>query len=141
MWRRSAAAQEISRQTFYKWRKRFEARVEGLRSGLAGRSCPRATPAEVEDASSQRKELAEQGVHNGPESIAVGAASARACRRCRRGRRSRGPDPPRAGTPQPRNGPQSATARFCFGRPNEMLAVGLDRVAAGDGRPVAIAGT
>src|SRR2546426_3319331 len=66
-------AQDISRQTYYEWKKRFE--TEGL-DGLRDRSrrpssVPIATPAGVEDAVVRvRKELAEAGEFNGPLSIA-----------------------------------------------------------------------
>lgn len=66
-------AQNISRQTYYKWKKRFE--LEGL-DGLRDRSrrpgsIPIATPVEVEDAIVRaRKELADGGEFNGPLTIA-----------------------------------------------------------------------
>src|SRR3954452_24215972 len=62
-------AQQISRQTYYKWKKRFE--LEGL-DGLRDRSrrpgsIPIATPVEGEDAIVRaRKELADAGEVNGP---------------------------------------------------------------------------
>lgn len=65
--------QGISRQTYYKWKKRFE--TEGL-DGLRDRSrrpgsVPLATPVEVEDAIVRaRKELADGGEFNGPLTIA-----------------------------------------------------------------------
>src|ERR1700710_2320129 len=66
-------AQGISRESYYKWKRRFE--TEGL-DGLRERSrrpnvVPNATPAEVEDAIVRaRKELADAGEFNGPFSIA-----------------------------------------------------------------------
>ena len=66
-------AQGISRQTYYKWKQRFER--EGL-DGLRDRprrpnTIPGATPIEVEDAVVRvRKELADAGEFNGPLSIA-----------------------------------------------------------------------
>src|SRR3954454_3459144 len=66
-------AQQISPQTYYKWKKRFE--TEGL-DGLRDRSrrpgsVPIATPVEIEDAIVRdRKELADAGEFNGPFSIA-----------------------------------------------------------------------
>src|SRR4051795_9030649 len=107
-------AQRISRQTYYKWKKRFELEgLDGLRdcSRRPG-SIPIATPVEVEDAIVRaRKELADAGEFNGPFTIAErlpaaglspgasrapnapvvgppGRARPRACRRCRRGPRS-----------------------------------------------------
>src|SRR5690349_7805299 len=67
-------AQNISRQTYYKWKKRFE--IEGL-DGLRDRprrpgSVPNATPVPVEDSIVRaRKELADAGEFNGPLSIAA----------------------------------------------------------------------
>src|SRR4051794_41986591 len=67
-------AQQISRQTYYKWKKRFE--TEGL-DGLRDRSrrpgsVPIATPVEIEDAIVRaRKQLADAGEFNGPFSIAA----------------------------------------------------------------------
>jgi transposase-like protein len=64
--------QQISRQTFYKFRRRFGA--EGL-AGLADRSrrpnsSPGQTPAAVEEAVlRKRKQLLEQGRDHGPQSI------------------------------------------------------------------------
>src|SRR4029079_17394830 len=65
-------SQQISRETFYKWRKRF------LEQGLDGRaersrrpsSCPGQTPAGVEEAVlRRRKQLLEQGLDHGPQPI------------------------------------------------------------------------
>lgn len=134
--------QGISRQTYYKWKKRFE--TEGL-DGLRERSrrpnsTPLATPADVEDAIVRaRKELAEAGGFNGPVSIAarLGAGS---------------PVPSRATIarvlsrrgqvrPQPRKRPRSSYHRFEAGRANEMWQSDWTEWRLADGRPVAIAGT
>src|SRR3954451_2296324 len=141
-------AQQISRQTYYKWKKRFE--LEGL-DGLRDRSrrpgvIPIATPAEVEDAIVRvRKELAEAGEFNGPFSIADRLAA--------EGVR---PVPSRATIarilsrrgqvrPQPRKRPRSSYRRFEAGRPNEMWQSDWTewQLSDRDGirRPVAIAGT
>jgi transposase InsO family protein len=141
-------AQGISRQTYYKWKRRFER--EGL-DGLRDRSrrpgsIPLATPAEVEDAIVRaRKELADSGEFNGPLSIAdrlaaegvtlVPSRATIARILARRGQVR----------PQPRKRPRSSYRRFEAGRPNEMWQsdwtewhlTGADDIR----RPVAIAGT
>jgi transposase InsO family protein len=141
--------QGISRQSYYKWKKRFD--LEGL-DGLHERSrrpntVPIATPAEVEDAIVRaRKELADAGEFNGPFSIAdrltaqgiepLPSRATIARILARRGQVR----------PQPRRRPRSSYRRFEAARPNEMwqsdwtewhLAPTVDGVA----RPVAIAGT
>jgi hypothetical protein len=137
-------AQGISRQTYYKWKRRFE--LEGL-DGLRDRSrrpgsIPIATPVEVEDAVVRvRKELAEAGEFNGPfsiaERLATGAVS---------------PVPSRATIarilsrrgqvrPQPRKRPRSSYRSFEAGRPNEMWQSDWTEWHLSEGRPVAIAGT
>lgn len=137
-------AQGISRQTYYKWKKRFEA--EGL-DGLRDRSrrpvsVPIATPIEVEDAVVRaRKELAGAGEDNGPFSIAARLAAQGVT-----------PLPSRATIarilarrgqvrPQPRKRPRSSYRRFQAARPNEMWQSDWTGWQLFDGRPVAIAGT
>jgi transposase InsO family protein len=137
-------AQSISRQTYYKWKKRFE--LEGL-DGLRERSrrpgsIPLATPVEVEDAIVRaRKELADAGEFNGPFSIADRLAA-----------EGVSPVPSRATIarilsrrgqvrPQPRKRPRSSYRRFQAGRPNEMWQSDWTEWHLSDGRPVAIAGT
>ena len=143
-------AQGISRQSYYKWKKRFE--LEGL-DGLKDRSrrpnlVPNATPAEVEDAVVRaRKELAEVGEFNGPFSIADRLAAQGVT-----------PVPSRATVarilarrglvrPQPRKRPRSSYRRFQAARPNEMWQSDWTEWHLGDGaggrrrRPVAIAAT
>jgi transposase InsO family protein len=137
-------AQGISRQTYYKWKKRFE--TEGL-EGLRDRSrrpgsVPLATPAEVEDAIVRaRKELADAGEFNGPFSIADRLAG-----------EGVSPVPSRATIarilsrrgqvrPQPRKRPRSSYRRFQAGRPNEMWQSDWTEWHLSDDRPVAIAGT
>ena len=141
-------AQSISRQTYYKWKKRFE--LEGL-DGLRDRSCrpgavPITTPVEIEDAIVRaRKELADAGEFNGPFSIAdrlavqgVSPAPSRATIARILSRRG-------LVRPQPRKRPRSSYRRFEAGRPNEMWQSDwtewhlIDRDGAR--RPVAIAGT
>ena len=83
---------QISRQTFYKWRRRFG--QDGL-AGLQERSrrpnsSPGQTPAAVEEAVlRQRKQLLEQGLDHGPQSI-VWALATRRRWPCRHARRCRG---------------------------------------------------
>ena len=130
-------AQGISRQTYYKWRKRFEREgLDGLRDrSRRPNSIPNATAAEVEDAVVRaRKELADAGEFNGPFSIAARLAAEGVT-----------PLPSRATIarilarrgqvrPQPRKRPRSSYRRF-QARPAERdVAVGLDRVAAGRAR-------
>jgi transposase InsO family protein len=141
-------AQGISRQSYYKWKKRFER--EGL-DGLRDRTrrpntIPNATPAEVEDAIVRaRKELAEVGEFNGPFSIAdrlvaegftpVPSRATIARILSRRGHVR----------PQPRKRPRSSYRRFQASRPNEMWQSDWTEwhltEADGTRRPVAIAGT
>jgi transposase InsO family protein/transposase-like protein len=137
-------AQGISRQSYYKWKKRFE--LEGL-DGLRERtrrpgSIPIATPVEVEDAIVlARKELADAGEFNGPFSIAGRLAA-----------HGVAPVPSRATIarvlarrglvrPQPRKRPRSSYRRFQAARPNEMWQSDWTLWHLFDGRPVAIAGT
>jgi transposase InsO family protein/transposase-like protein len=141
-------AQGISRQTYYKWKKRFE--LEGL-DGLRDRSrrpgsVPLATPAQIEDAIVRaRKELADAGDFNGPFSIADRLAAEGVM-----------PVPSRATIarilsrrglvrPQPRKRPRSSYRRFQAGRPNEMWQSDWTEWQLAEGvtgrRPVAIAGT
>lgn len=137
-------AQGISRQTYYKWKKRFE--LEGL-DGLRDRSrrpnsTPIATPAEVEDLVVRvRKELADAGEFNGPFSIESRLAA-----------EGVSPLPSRATIarilsrrgqvrPQPRKRPRSSYRRFQAARPNEMWQSDWTEWHLSDDRPVAIAGT
>jgi transposase InsO family protein len=141
-------AQGISRQTYYKWKKRFE--LEGL-DGLRDRSrrphsVPIATPVEVEEAIVRvRKQLADEGEFNGPLSIAdrltaegvspLPASATIARILARRGQVR----------PQPRKRPRSSYRRFEAGRPNEMWQSDWTEWQLSEGvtgrRPVAIAGT
>jgi transposase InsO family protein len=141
-------AQGISRESYYKWKRRFE--TEGL-DGLRERSrrpsvVPNATPAEVEDAIVRaRKELADAGEFNGPFSIADHLAG-----------QGVSPVPSRATIarilsrrgqvrPQPRKRPRSSYRRFQAARPNEMWQSDWTEWHLAEGvtgrRPVAIAAT
>jgi transposase InsO family protein len=139
--------QQISRTTFYKWRDRFQ--EQGL-DGLAERSrrprsSPGQTPAAVEEmVLRRRKQLLEQGLDHGPQSIewslqrdTVPAVSSVPSRSTiwriltRRG----------VIIPQPQKRPKSATKRFTFARPNECWQSDWTQWSLTDGTPVAIAGT
>jgi len=141
-------AQKISRETYYKWKRRFDREgLEGLRDrSRRPASIPNATPAEVEDAIVRaRKELADAGQFNGPFSIVdqltadgvwpVPSRATIARILARRG----------LVRPQPRKRPRSSYRRFQAGRPNEMWQSDWTewRLVDRDGarRPVAIAGT
>ena len=137
-------SEQISRQTFYKFRQRF--RDDGI-DGLQDRSrrpltSPGQTSAEVEDmVVRRRKQLIEQGRDHGAQSIvwslqreglqAVPSQSTVWQILTRRG----------AITPQPQKRPKSATKRFCFARPNECWQSDWTGWSLADGSPVAIAGS
>jgi transposase InsO family protein len=136
--------EQVSRQTFYKFRRRF--RDEGI-DGLQDRSrrplsSPGQTSAEVEDiVVCRRKQLIEQGVDHGAQSIvwslqrdgmqAVPSPSTVWQILTRRG----------AITPQPQKRPKSATKRFVFARPNECWQSDWTGWALANGSAVAIAGS
>ena len=136
--------EQISRQTFYKFRRRF--RDEGI-DGLRDRSrrplsSPGQTPAEVEDiVVRRRKQLIEQGLDHGPQSIvwslqsdamaAVPSPSTVWQILTRRG----------AITPAPQKRPKSATKRFVFARPNECWQSDWTGWTLADDSAVAIAGS
>lgn len=137
--------QGINRSTFYKWRARIMA--EGT-AGLHERSrrphtSPGATAAEVEDEIVRiRKELADNGDYNGPESIhdrlvaevgldAVPSRATIARVLTRRGQVK----------PSPRKRPRSSYHRFQAARPNEMWQSDWTGWHLASGKAVAIAGT
>jgi transposase len=108
----------ISRETFYKYRRRFRERgIDGLQE-LSRRplTSPGQTSPEIEDiVVRRRKQLIEQGCDHGPQSTVwslqregtvdvVPSASTVWQILTRRG----------AITPQPQKRPKSATKRFCF---------------------------
>jgi transposase InsO family protein len=134
---------QISRETFYKFRRRFR---EGGIAGLQDRSrrpltSPWQTPVEVEDVIVlRRKQLIEQGLDHGAQSIvwslqrdgvAVPSVSTVWQILTRRG----------AITAQPQKRPKSATKRFVFDRPNECWQSDWTEWSLADGSPAAIAGT
>lgn len=136
--------EQISRETFYKFRRRF--RDEGI-DGLQDRSrrpltCPGQTPVEVEEVVlRRRKQLLEQGCDHGPQSIVwslqrdghVAVPSPATVWRIltRHG----------AVVAQPQKRPKSATKRFCFARPNECWQSDWTQWSLADGSAVAIAGS
>lgn len=133
----------ISRETFYKYRRRFGERgIEGLQE-LSRRplTSPGQTPVEVEDLIVlRRKQLIEDGRDHGAQSIVwalqregVAAPSVSTVWQIltRRG----------LITAQPQKRPKSATKRFCFARPNQCWQSDWTGWVLADGTPVAIAGS
>jgi transposase InsO family protein len=133
----------ISRETFYKFRRRFR---DGGIEDLQDRSrrpltSPGQTPVEVEDLIVlRRKQLIEEGLDHGAQSIvwslqregvAVPSVSTVWQILTRRG----------AIIAQPQKRPKSATKRFCFDRPNECWQSDWTGWALADGSPVGIAGS
>jgi transposase InsO family protein len=134
---------QISRETFYKYRRRFgEGGIGGLQE-LSRRphTSPGQTPVEVEDLIVlRRKQLIEDGRDHGAQSIvwslqregvAVPSVSTVWQILTRRGMI----------TPQPQKRPKSATKRFCFDRPNECWQSDWTGWALADGTAVGIAGS
>ena len=136
--------EQISRQTFDKYRARFhEEGIDGLKErSRRPVSSPGQTSAEVEElVLRQRKQLLEQGRDHGPQSIQWSLQ--------REGNTGL-PSPStiwriltRHGviTPQPQKRPKSATKRFCFARPNECWQSDWTGWMLADGAPVGIAGS
>jgi transposase InsO family protein len=135
---------QISRQTFYKFRARFDEQgIDGLKDrSRRPVSSPGQTSAEVEElALRRRKQLLEQGLDHGPQSIQWSL---------QRDGYTGLPSPStiwriltRHGviTPQPQKRPKSATKRFTFDRPNECWQSDWTQWTLADDSPVAIAGT
>lgn len=133
----------ISRETFYKYRRRFRQHgIEGLQE-LSRRplSCPGQTPVDVEDLILlRRKQLIEQGRDHGAQSIvwslqregvATPSVSTVWQILTRRG----------AIIAQPQKRPKSATRRFVFDRPNQCWQSDWTGWALADGALVGIAGS
>lgn len=136
---------KISRQTYYKWKRRFAG--DGV-NGLADRSrrpigSGHMTPSAVEDEIVWwRKKLADDGEDNGPQTIRyrmlrTDADSARVPSRttiwrvlARRG----------LIIPEPKKRPRSSLRRFTYQRPNECWQSDWTESALADGSPVAISG-
>src|SRR5215218_2793454 len=133
----------ISRETFYKFRRRFgDGGIEGLQDrSRRPLTSPGQTPVEVEDLIVlRRKQLIEDGLDHGSQSIvwslqregvAVPSVSTVWQILTRRG----------AIIAQPQKRPKSATKRFCFGRPNECWQSDWTGWALADGSAVGIAGS
>ncbi len=134
---------QISRETFYKYRRRFRyGGIEGLQElSRRPRTSPGQTPVEIEEVIVlRRKQLIEQGLDHGAQSIvwslqrdgiATPSVSTVWHILTRRG----------AIIPQPQKRPKSATKRFCFDRPNECWQSDWTQWALADDTLVAIAGT
>jgi transposase-like protein len=141
-------AQGISRETHYKWKRRFDREgLDGLRDrSRRPNSIPNATPADVEDAVVRaRKELADAGEFNGSLSIADRLAAEGISPVPSRATIARIPSRRGQVRPQPRKRPRSSYRRFQAGRPNEMWQSDWTELHLtdrdGTRRPVAIAGT
>ncbi|MDO8362997.1 MAG: helix-turn-helix domain-containing protein, partial [Actinomycetota bacterium] len=132
----------ISRETFYKWRRRAAAAggVLGLEE-LSRRPLrsPNQTPVDVEDAIVRaRKELDDVGWDNGPWSVrqrllkltVVGVPSEATIWRIlvRRG----------LITPEPKKRPKNTWHRFVWDRSNDLWQIDATHWALADGRPVEI---
>lgn len=135
---------QISRQTFYKWRRRFgELGVVGLED-LSRR--PRTSPGQTEAAMEElvlatRLSRRKDGLDHGPQSIVwelqdngvTGVPAPSTVWRILSRHQ--------VIEPQPQKRPKSATKRFCFQRPNECWQSDWTQWQLADGTPVAIAGT
>lgn len=153
--------QQISRTTFYKWRNRVRSEgFDGLREqSRRPHTCPGATAAAVEDLVVViRKELADNGDYNGPQSIRdrlMAETRRHAVRRGwtpRRVQQAVDAVPSRATiariltrrglvAPAPRKRPRSSYHRFQAERPNQMWQSDWTGWQLTGGKPVAIAGT
>jgi transposase InsO family protein len=133
----------ISRETFYKYRRRFaESGINGLQErSRRPLTSPGQTSVEVEDLIVlRRKELIGEGRDHGAQSIVwslqdegveVPSVSTVWQILTRRG----------LITPQPQKRPKSATKRFVFARPNECWQSDWTGWALADASPAGIAGT
>jgi transposase InsO family protein len=136
-------SQQISRQTFYKWRRRFgEQGLAGLEEcSRRPHHSPGQTSAGVEEVVLRtRKQLIESGLDYGPQSIVWALGR-------------RGQSVPSRSTvwriltrhgvivAQPQKRPKSASARFCFTRPNECWQSDWTQWSLANGAAVAISGT
>jgi transposase InsO family protein len=135
--------QQVSRQTFYKWRRRFgQDGLDGLQEqSRRPNSSPGQTAAAVEEAVlRKRKQLLEQGLDHGPQSIVWTLE------------RDEMTVPSRSTVwriltrhglivAQPQKRPKSATKRFCFSRPHECWQSDWTGWHLVDGAAAAIAGT
>jgi transposase InsO family protein len=137
--------QAISRTTFYKWQARYAtAGIDGLQErSRRPRSSTLATSGAVEEQIVVlRKQLADNGDYNGPETIrehlllADGVAGVPSRATIARILARRG-----LVAPQPRKRPRSSYRRFVAARPNEMWQSDWTGWQLADGKAVAIAGT
>lgn len=137
-------AQKISRQTFYKWRRRFAAGgVDGLaeRSRRPG-SCRLATPVEVvELIVAKRGELAAAGMDHGPDPLRWALQRAGLAGVPSRATISRILTRRGLVIAAPAKRPHSSLHRFVYARPNECWQSDWTHYLLADGTEVAIAGT
>lgn len=138
--------QGISRQTFYKWRRRFVMDgVDGLREhSRRPLSTPGRTAASTEEVVLRlRKQLDEDGRDNGPQSIRWALESSSAAVDVIPSRATIWRILQRHGliNPQPRKRPKSATTRFTYARPNECWQSDWTEWKLADSTRAAIAGT
>jgi transposase InsO family protein len=135
---------QISRVTFYKWRRRFDTQGwDGLLQERSRRpvSCPSATDAAVVRAVIEcRVELAAAGLDHGPQSI-VWTLQRREMAVPSRATVARILSRFGLVVAQPQKRPKSATKRFCFSRPNECWQSDWTQWNLADGTGVAIAGS
>jgi transposase InsO family protein len=135
-------AQDISRQTFYKWRRRFaDGGVEGL-AELSRRphSSPTATAVGVEELIVRtRKELAGAGADHGPDPIRWALAAAGAQHVPSRATIGRVLTRRGLVVPEPRKRPRASLHRFVYARPNECWQSDWTHYRLADGTSTAIA--
>jgi len=135
---------QISRVTFYKWRRRFDAQGwDGLLQERSRRpvSWPSATDGAVVQAVIKcRVELAAAGLDHGPQSI-VWTLQRREVAVPSRATVARILSRFGLIMAQPQKRPKSATKRFCFSRPNECWQSDWTQWNLADGTDVAIAGS
>jgi transposase InsO family protein len=135
--------EQISRETFYKWRRRFrELGLAGLEEcSRRPHHSPGQTDAEVEErVLGTRKQLLELGLDHGPQSVVWALTR-------------QGHAVPSRSTvwriltrhgvivAQPQKRPKSANHRFCFHRPNECWQSDWTQWQLADGSVVAVAGS
>jgi transposase InsO family protein len=138
------ARQAISRTTYYKWQARYLAEgLDGLQEhSRRPHSCACSTSAEVEElVVLLRKQLADNGDYNGPETIgerllADGVAGVPSRATIARILTRRG-----LVVPQPRKRPRGSYRRFVAARPNEMWQSDWTGWQLTNGKAVAIAAT
>ena len=135
---------KISRQTFYKFRSRFdELGIDGLkdRSRRPSSSPGRTTPEVEEVVLRRRKQLLERGLDHGPQSIVWALERDEVLEVPSRSTVWRILVRHGAIIPQPQKRPKSANKRFTFDRPNGCWQSDWTHWGLADGTPAGIAGT